>query len=144
MATVNEKMTALADEIRELSGASGKLGLDDMTDKVDEVNAEVNSQADLITQIKNVVDSLPNAGSGEPGGSLETIDIALPSRAPGFMVYYLDINMNLKEEEVDDQRINVLKNSIFILVDGDGTYLNINKTTFLAGNSRCSAYLVTG
>lgn len=144
MATVNEKMTALADEIRELSGITSQLSIDAMTDKVDEANAEVNSQANLITQIKNVVDSLPNAGSGEPGGSLETIDIALPRRAPGFMVYYLDINMNLKEEEVDDQHINVLKNSIFILVDGAGIYPNINKTTFLAGNSMCSAYLVTG
>ena len=79
MATVNEKMTALADEIRELSGTTSQLSIDAMTDRVDEVNAEVNSQADLITQIKNVVDSLPNAGgTGERGGSLETIDINLP------------------------------------------------------------------
>jgi hypothetical protein len=70
--SVNEKMTALADEIRELSGTTSQLSIDTMTDKVDEANAEINSQADLITQIKNVVDSLPEAGSG--GGEISLQD----------------------------------------------------------------------
>ena len=62
--SVNSKMTALADEIRELSGTEEAMGLDDMTNHVGDANTEVDSQADLIAQIKSTVDNLPEASSG--------------------------------------------------------------------------------
>jgi hypothetical protein len=59
-------MTALADEIRELSSSSAKMGIDDMTTNVSNANEEVDNQTDLIAQIKGVIDTLPEAGgSGE-------------------------------------------------------------------------------
>lgn len=64
MATVNEKMTTLANEVRELSGSTELLSIDEMTTNVSDVNDEVNSQTDLIAQIKDVVDTLPEAGDG--------------------------------------------------------------------------------
>lgn len=48
MATVNEKMINLADEIRILSNTEDKLGLDAMATNVAIANAEVATQADLI------------------------------------------------------------------------------------------------
>jgi hypothetical protein len=36
--SVNSKMTALADEVRELSGTTGKLGIDDMTSTLNTEN----------------------------------------------------------------------------------------------------------
>ena len=62
MSNVNSKMTALANEVRELSGSSAKMGIDDMTTNVSNANEEVNNQTDLIAQIKAVVDNLPEAG----------------------------------------------------------------------------------
>jgi hypothetical protein len=41
MATVNETMTALATEIRELSGTTGKKSLDAMISDVNAANAEI-------------------------------------------------------------------------------------------------------
>lgn len=61
--SVNSKMTAIADEIRELSGTTGTIGLDAMATKLDDVNDEVASQAELIEQIVSALDG--KAGGGE-------------------------------------------------------------------------------
>lgn len=62
--SINEKMTALADEIRELSGTATPKSIDTMISDVDAANVEITGQSDLIAQIKGVVDSLPEAGGG--------------------------------------------------------------------------------
>ena len=53
--TINEKMTALADGIRELSGSDTAKGLDDMTTDVNAANAEIAEQTELISQITTLV-----------------------------------------------------------------------------------------
>lgn len=55
--SVDSKMTALADEIRTLSGTTGKLGLDSMASNISEANNEVGSQTELITQIKTALEN---------------------------------------------------------------------------------------
>lgn len=50
--SVQTVMTALADEVRELSGETGKLSLEGMTDAVAAGNEEVSGQTALIGQIK--------------------------------------------------------------------------------------------
>lgn len=52
---VNEKMTAIADEVRELSNTTGKLGLDAMASNLSAVNDDADAQADLIAQIGEAV-----------------------------------------------------------------------------------------
>ena len=59
--SVNSKMTALADEIRELSGTSEAIGLDAMKAHVNEANTDVAIEADLIEQI---VDALEGKAAG--------------------------------------------------------------------------------
>ena len=75
--SVNSKMTAIADEIRELSGTTGTMGLDAMANTLHTENTNFNSnlttQDNLITQIKNVVDGLPEAGSGTPNLQDKTV-----------------------------------------------------------------------
>ena len=71
MSTVNEKMTAIADEIRELSGTTNTMSLDDMAGTLNTENTNFASnlsiQDDLISQIQNIVDSLPEAdGESNP------------------------------------------------------------------------------
>lgn len=94
--TLNTKMTAIADEIRELSGASNALGLDAMASHLSETNDEVDSQAELIAQIQAAVDGLPDAEGGNSSAILITGTISLapnadfPDMYRGY--YYTDLN----------------------------------------------------
>lgn len=60
MSTVNTKMTALADEVRELSGTADLLGIDDMTSAINtentNFNSNLNSQNTLIQQIQTALE----------------------------------------------------------------------------------------
>lgn len=59
---VNEKMTALADEIRELSGTTETKSIDAMTTDVNAANTEIAEQADLLAQIATALEG--KAGGG--------------------------------------------------------------------------------
>jgi hypothetical protein len=61
--SVNEKMTAIADEIRELSGTTDAMGLDAMANHIYEANSEISDQKDLIADI---VSALERKSSAEP------------------------------------------------------------------------------
>lgn len=54
---VNSKMTAIADKIRDLLGISDKMGLDSMTTNLGTAVNEVNTQAELIRQIKAALEA---------------------------------------------------------------------------------------
>ena len=71
MSNIKTKMTALADEVRELSGTTTPKSIDIMTSDVGVANTEIAEQADLITQIKSVVNNLPEAGSSETDITLQ-------------------------------------------------------------------------
>lgn len=60
--SVNSKMTAIADKIRELLGYSGRMNLDAMASNLDDAVNECDTQADLIAQIKTALDG--KAGGG--------------------------------------------------------------------------------
>lgn len=66
--TVNSKMTALANEIRELSGTTDTKNLDEMRVEVDVANTKIAEQAELIAQITTALE-------GKAGGAtLPTLD----------------------------------------------------------------------
>jgi hypothetical protein len=69
MATVNEKMTALADGVRELSGTTEAIGIDGMTSNINEANNEVESQTELLAQ---AVSALSGKAGGESNAVLYT------------------------------------------------------------------------
>lgn len=86
--SVNSKMTAIADEIRTLTGVTGTMGLDDMATHVGEANSEVSSQTDLIAQISAALEG--KAGGGSSGGSsggaaLETCTVDISVSVPAFI-----------------------------------------------------------
>lgn len=62
--SVNSKMTALADEIRELSGTTEAIGLDAMKAHVGEANDEVASQVELLVQAVAALKGKAGGGSG--------------------------------------------------------------------------------
>ena len=75
--SVNSKMTALANEIRELSGTSAPLGLDAMIAHTGEVNNEVETQADLLEQIMTVLESKTGYNTIYIGSSVPTDDFGI-------------------------------------------------------------------
>lgn len=72
MKTFDLKMTAIAEEVRDLSGVTTNLGLDEMAANLDEANSEVETQADLISQITLALENASaGSGSGEDDGSYD-------------------------------------------------------------------------
>ena len=63
--SVNEKMTAIANEVRTLSGVSDKLGLDEMASHTKDANTEVDTQKDLIQQIAEALQGKAAPGTTE-------------------------------------------------------------------------------
>lgn len=61
MATVYEKMTVIADEIRTLSGTSAVMGLDAMANHVNDANVEIENQEDLLAQIASALEGKAEA-----------------------------------------------------------------------------------
>ena len=68
--SVNTKMTAIADEVRTLSGTTDKLSLDEMAFHTREANTEVSEQAEMIQQLKNTLQ-----GKVAPGASEDLDDL---------------------------------------------------------------------
>lgn len=61
--SVQEKLTALADQVRLLSGKMIRMGLDDMAEQTMEANVEVLQQGNLIRQIYLALQNV-SGGSG--------------------------------------------------------------------------------
>ena len=66
---LKEKMTALADEVRELSGVTETLSLQEMTTNISNANDEVDIQKSLIAQITTALEGKA-AGNGSGGIAL--------------------------------------------------------------------------
>ena len=78
--SVNSKMTALADEIRELSGTTGKIGLDDMTTHVANANIEIDDQTTLLEQAIAALEGKTAVGSLAPVLQDKTVTPATSSQ----------------------------------------------------------------
>ena len=61
--SVQEKMTALADQVRLLSGNMIRMGLDDLAQQTREVNTQVLEQTDLIGRIYQALQNV-SGGTG--------------------------------------------------------------------------------
>ena len=69
--SVNTKMTTIADEVRELSGATGKLGLDAIATNLGNANDEVDNQSSLLEQALALLDGKAAGGGGiTPEGTI--------------------------------------------------------------------------
>lgn len=75
--SVKTKMTAIADEIRVLSGTTGAMGLDAMASNVGEANGKVTTQVDLIEQIQTALEGKTAVGGGSGEAVIETCTVTV-------------------------------------------------------------------
>lgn len=111
MATVNEKMTALADEVRTLSGTTTKKSLDTMTTDINAVNTEISEQMDLIQQITTALE-----GKTSSGVTLPSLDN--PASASTIINGY----------EAIDSNGNVITGTMPIITDPTAPIITVDET----------------
>ena len=106
--SLKQTLTAIADEIRVLSGTTEPMGLDAMTEHVSEANDSVSTESDLITQITNALE-------GKSAVSVETCSIHNVEYTAPITIIYIDGNFVLQNKEISlgDSVNDVLKNSLF-------------------------------
>lgn len=86
--SVNNKMTAIADEIRELSGATDMLDLNEMASHVDNANAKIVEQESMIADMNDALDNLgANATTGTSIATC-TINVVITAEAEVYAYAY--------------------------------------------------------
>lgn len=137
MGALNTKMTALADEVRALSGDTEKIGIDAMTADLNAANGEVSSQTDIIAQIKEAVDGLPAAG-----GALQT-KVVTPTKSTQNVTPDADYNgldrvvVNPIPDEyiVPEGTLEVTENGTYDVTDKSSVNVEINTNTCYIGTT---------
>ena len=151
--SVNEKMTALANGVREISGTTSKKGIEAMTSDVNNANTEISEQTDLIDQIVDAVNNLPEAGSGgSSGGGGSAVETATVSYSSSILdepnIHYLNSNLQHSTIVVSplmgttQGTISVVKNSIITTTAKMPT--ESGNITYIGGGYGTYSYIVTG
>lgn len=144
--SVNTKMTALADEIREISGETGKLGIDAMTTKVSEANDQVAEIESLISELDAALDG--KSVSGGSGAAVETCTVTLvqggPIAAPSDYMWYTDENGVTKKATWEiGSSYTIMKNSLMYLYNFYGS-TTVANAEYIAYYGDSFLYYITG
>lgn len=128
--SVNSKMTAIADEIRDLSGTTGVMGLDTMASKLTEANSEVSAQADLIAQIATALEGKAAGGSGPM--NMETYGVSSIKDNTAGLQNLLEVVNDLPEAG-GSGGTNTVETGLFTVNDREGCVYGVVAATYENG-----------
>ena len=145
----SESLTAIADEIRVLSGTTEPMGLNTMAEHVDEANTDVATEANLIAQISAALEGRAAGG----GGSVETCTLYTgatnnDSTAIVFSVYengqvipYVTDTPNTTNTLISN---SIIKNSHIVVLDSANGFDVVGLESINSPSYYAKIYKITG
>lgn len=124
--SINSTMTALADEVRELSGKAGKLTLENMTDEVASGNGTISGQTSLIAQIAQALEGKA-AGNGSKPEQEKTVEITENGEHTitpdeGYTLSKVTTNVNVPDVPAVIEELTISENGTYTAPDGVDGY----------------------
>lgn len=154
--SVNSKMTAIADAIRELSGTTDTMGLDAMATHIGDANDEVDSQVELLAQAVAALEGKAGGGSGGATCSV-TIDASVMNIPLLLIVpYYVKPDGTVSNEDAITASLGLVQtyevqSGLFVLHDGFTTGIFGDYNPVITGgvnaiitNPFCMVFQVSG
>lgn len=119
--SVNQKMTAIADEVRTLAGVADKLNLDDMAAHTHDANTEVGTQENLIEQIRTALQGKSAVGDAEP--IIQPLEVTENGTytAPDGVDGYSPVTVNVPTGGGDDVARSIVNKTITAYSDNEIT-----------------------
>lgn len=145
MSSVNEKMSGLANKIREVNGSTLKLGIDLMTEEIESINKKIKSESEIIEEIYATLedDSLVSNEKSQIENNIVNLQNAL-----NLIRDSLENNKNLPELINEGQPWELLSNKELINSQGEiivGTMEDIGELNLTFDADETSSYtLPTG
>lgn len=134
--SVKTKMTAIADEIRTLSGSTGTMSLDVMTNNVSIANTEVNAQAVLIGQIVSALEG--KAGGGGAADPILQNKTVTPTKSTQ------TVNADTGYDGLDTVTVNAIPANYITTTDANATSSEIfkDKTAYVNGSKLTGTFTI--
>lgn len=126
-----ESLTAIADEVRIISGTNNGMSLKVITNNLSEANVEIGEQSDLIDQIIEAANSLPTASGG--GGSTVTAILQIKTVTPTKSLQTVTADSGY--DGLKKVTVNAIPNEYITTTDATATSNDIlaSKTAYVNG-----------